>query len=179
MKIKFCGIIVALLLILPHFTFAEEPGKFKNALYPGDALFPAIVAMEMGEGFGIGLGYERALSNHFSVKGDFMIYAMPEFAVLFGAATGRYYFSGALLKGAYVGLGMTYLNVGESGFNLFIFGPAASAGYKWRIGKNFFIEPELTFGVYFGGLNYDFFSYFDIGQAIMVPIPILHLGWTF
>jgi hypothetical protein len=187
LKPTICGVLGAVFLILPQFAFAEaaEP-EAKNALYPTCFVIPPIYAMAV-DGLGIGAGYERSLDNHFSVMGNFMLFGAPEFNdsplgfLLFGAATGRYYFADTILKGGYIGLTLVYLgmfSIDSEVSNFAVPGITASIGYKWRLGSNFFIEPELGIGIFYTGIA------IIRSESVSLPIlpltiPMVNFGWAF
>jgi hypothetical protein len=193
LKTVICGVLGALFFILPQFALAEdtEPEtapkqEAKNAIYPTCFVIPPIVAMIV-DGWGIGAGYERSFEDHFSVMGNFMLFGAPKFDespvgfVLFGAATGRYYFADTILKGGYIGLTLVYIGTYSMDSDVSDFsvpGITASIGYKWRIGSNIYIEPELHVGIFYTGLASDY-SYNSPLPILPLTLPMLNIGFVF
>jgi hypothetical protein len=149
------GILVVMILVLlggvclsAQTTPAAAANK-KNYVFVD---FAPLLAGVLLEGFGVGGGYERALTNYFSVVGYFDYLAVKDAAAFDVLLRPRVYTSGTALSGFYIG-GIIGYGMVIGGEGMVSFG--AEAGWKYITASGLSAEPWLGFvtGEY-GGLKY-------------------------
>ncbi|MDR2602928.1 MAG: hypothetical protein LBC53_10855 [Spirochaetaceae bacterium] len=166
-------------------SFAQE--ETKNAVFVD---FGPTVLGAIAGGFGIGLGYERALTSKFSALGNFSVIGFNiEQNKYFGLAIGvhgRFYpiSGGTAVKKFYIDLGGTYSNI-----NMEYSGDKAASniieagvmlGWKFVLGNassGLFLEPTAGWGFVFGEVKV---------PSGMRPIPVnggakfgVNIGYAF
>jgi len=154
-------LIVLLIVITSAGAFAQEMKKpsAQNAININ--VGTTVVGLVLG-GFGIGAGYERALSHAVALRlnGDYMsIKVLNESYSIFDAIlTARWYPENKALEGFFVeggggiwGVGVpTSLNLKQS--NWIFPGVQLDVGYKWNF-NGFFFEPLIGYQLAFGGIE--------------------------
>ncbi|MDR2658545.1 MAG: hypothetical protein LBC27_00940 [Spirochaetaceae bacterium] len=152
--------ILALVLIPSAPLFAEEDAEPSNAVFidVGEAVLAAIY-----NGFGAGAGYERALSDNFSViiSGDVFSIDYNK-ARYFGLGAGmhtRYYLLRRRIKDLFIDMGGNYAYTSIEYNNQTIasntFELSVLAGWKFVLGKDagLFIEPGYGYTFNFGEIK--------------------------
>ncbi|MDR1072144.1 MAG: autotransporter outer membrane beta-barrel domain-containing protein [Treponema sp.] len=181
MKKKILGAFLAAFLSVSSFAQETVP----NAIFVD---FGSTIIAALAGGFGIGLGYERGLTNNFSTLINasyigFTVKDSTQDTKFLGASAGlhaRYYpLSGAVKRwfidvgGNYSYIAITYGDKVDS----HIFEVGALTGWKFVFGGGFFLEPGVGYRFIFGDVNT------PAGSASVAPTSGVTwrfgMGWAF
>jgi hypothetical protein len=181
MKKKVLGVFLAAFLSVS--SFAQE--MVPTAVFVD---FGSTIIAALAGGFGIGLGYERGLTNNFSALINasyigFTAQGSPQDTKFLSASAGlhaRYYPLRDAVKRLFVDVGGTYSYVaiiyGDK-VDSHVFELGALIGWKFVFGGGFFLEPGVGYRVIFGEVNT------PAGSASIAPTSgvtwRLGMGWAF
>jgi hypothetical protein len=181
--------VIASLIFAGFVSTASFAQEVKNAVFVD---FGSTLVGALAGGFGIGLGYERGLSENlsvqavfnyigFSITGNQYLYDTNYLGIGFGAHA-RFYPSGTAVRGFFLDVGGDYsyisIEFGEKAESS-IFNVEAKAGWKFIFGDSggFFFEPGLRYSMSFGEVK------FPAGAASIPAISgfglWLGMGWAF
>ena len=148
---KILGILLGIFLTVPGFAQGVQNTVFVDA--------GMTIMGLLGGGLGIGGGYERRITRHLSLLGNFDYLEMPydtssgteKIKIIGGSLHSRVYPLGTALTGWLVGLGAGY----SYGFspalddNIGVPYISARTGLKWILGKTsgFVLEPALGYNM--------------------------------
>ncbi|MDR0408823.1 MAG: hypothetical protein LBH18_00280 [Spirochaetaceae bacterium] len=155
MKKKLYVIILAALISAPSFARDLSNAVFLNV---GEAVVAAIYS-----GFGLGIGYERALSDNFSVLANGNYFSInfdnSNYTGVNAGFSMRYYLFGNAPKNLFVDIGgsyaFTYIERGRQSAASNTFELEVLAGWKFVFGKEagLFLEPGYGYSFNFGEIK--------------------------
>ncbi|MDR2521301.1 MAG: autotransporter outer membrane beta-barrel domain-containing protein [Spirochaetaceae bacterium] len=171
MKKSISVVLLAAMVASGVFAQEEEAAKRKeNAIFLD---FGPLIAGALRDGFGLGVGYERALNDRFSILGHIDMLGFPVkltnsqkeyyeetvFALDIDVRA-RWYPFKAALSGFFVGAGVGYgllsdvvepksagkaVGIEKEDYSLHIMNFAAQLGWKWILGAGFVLEPIVRY----------------------------------
>jgi hypothetical protein len=181
--------IIASLIFAGFVSTASFSQEAENAVFVN---FGSTLVGVLAGGFGVGLGYERGLSDHLSVQAVFsyigfstkgsQFIADTEYLGIGFEAHARLYPLGTAVQGLFLDVGGEYSYISVE-FNekleSSIFRAEAKAGWKFVFGggSGFFLEPGVCYGIIFGELK------LPAGAASVPAVGglgfWLGMGWAF
>jgi hypothetical protein len=176
---------ILVLLLISIFAVSSFAQEKKNAVFVD---FGSTIIGVMNGGFGIGFGYERALSDNFSVMVSasyigFTIAGYKYDTEYLGISAGlraRYYPLSNPVGGWYIDIGGGYSYIGityDEKATSNIFEAGILTGWKFIFRPGFFLEPGIRYTFVFGEINT------PSGSASISAVGgfsfWLGLGWAF
>ena len=182
MKKKVLCLLLAVFITVA--SFAEEKN---NAVFVD---FGSIISGVFSGGFGLGLGYERGLTDNFSAlfvasylgfSNEILSIEFDSTVISVGLA-GRYYPLTNPVSGWFIDVGgiYSYINMSYDGEEATsnIFELRLLTGWKIVFNSGFFLEPGVRYTVVLGDINYPSGTS-DSAASIGGLSYFLGIGWAF